>query len=81
MTGKKFDPTKHMLVPKHSKLSETDKKSLLAKHNITLQELPKISLKDAAIAELDVKAGDIIKIVRRSPTSGESTFYRCVIDV
>lgn len=75
---KKFDVTKHILVPKHIKLSEKEKKQLLAQYSITIKELPRISRKDPAISHLGVKEGDIIKIIRESPTAGEIVFYRGV---
>ena len=71
---------KHILVPKHSKLSEKDKQELFEKYNITFKELPKINKKDPAIAELDIKSGDVIKIARESPTAGKAVFYRGVIN-
>ena len=75
MPKKKIDLTGHTLVPKHTKLNEKEKKELLEKHNITFEQLPVISKKDAAIRALNVKVGDIIKIDRTSPTSGAYTFY------
>jgi DNA-directed RNA polymerase subunit H (RpoH/RPB5) len=33
---------------------------------------------DAAIAKLEVKEGDVIKITRVSPTAGTTVFYRGV---
>ena len=82
MTKKKIsvDVTKHILVPKHSKLTEKEKQDLFEKYKVTLKELPKISKKDPAIQELDVKAGDIIKITRPSFTAKETVFYRGVTD-
>lgn len=74
----KFDVSKHALVPKHIKLSETEKKQLFEKYNITLLELPKISVDDPAISNLNVKDSDVVKIIRKSPTAGESVFYRGV---
>ena len=76
----KLDIQKHFLVPKHSKLSEKDKKALLEKYAITLKELPHISKKDSAITQLDVKPGDIIKIERKSHTAGKSIYYRSVVN-
>jgi DNA-directed RNA polymerase subunit H len=75
----KFKVENHSLVPKHSKLNDKEKQQLLEKYKITLKELPKILKNDAAIKELNPKVGDIIKILRESPTAGQSTFYRCVI--
>ena len=76
----KFDVTKHILVPKHSKLSEKDTKALLERFHVTLLELPKISIKDPAIQDLSPKVDEIIKIERESRTAGATIFYRCVIN-
>ena len=70
----------HMLVPKHEKISEEEKQVLLAKYNITIKELPKIDIKDAAIAHLGAQPGDVIKITRDSPTAGTTVFYRGVMN-
>lgn len=72
---------KHILAPKHVKLSEKEKVELLKKYNITLKELPKILKDDPAIASLNAKPGDVIKIIRKSDTAGETIFYRGVINV
>ena len=71
---------KHILVFEHIKLSDSEKKELTGKYNISLGQLPKIFKNDAAIKHLEVKVGDIIKIKRNSPTAGEFYFYRLVID-
>lgn len=75
---KKFDITKHQLVPKHLKVSEKEKAELLKRYNITVKELPKILVDDSAIEHLEVKVDDVVKIFRQSPTAGEVVFYRCV---
>jgi DNA-directed RNA polymerase subunit H (RpoH/RPB5) len=77
---KKFDITKHNLVPKHVKLSDKEKKQLLEKYNITLNELPKILASDPAVKDLSLKAGDIVKIERKSKTAGNTEYYRGVIN-
>ena len=71
---------KHILIPKHKKLSEKDKKELLTSLKISINELPSICQSDAAIATLDVEVEDVIKIERNSPTSGKTVFYRGVIN-
>jgi DNA-directed RNA polymerase subunit H len=71
---------KHRLIPVHSKLSKTESKELLASYNITIAQLPKILIKDAAIAHLKLEVGDIIKIERDSPTIGKSYYYRVVVN-
>jgi DNA-directed RNA polymerase subunit H len=72
--------TNHNLVPKHSKVSEKEKNSLLERYHLELAHLPKIFTDDPAIQHLDVKPGDVVKIMRASPTAGQSVFYRVVIE-
>ncbi|MEK6967119.1 MAG: DNA-directed RNA polymerase subunit H [Nanoarchaeota archaeon] len=80
MAKKRFDVGKHALVPEHTKASEKEKEALLAQYNVELQNLPMINKKDPAIKHLNVRLGDIIKIVRQSPTAGTFVFYRVVVN-
>lgn len=73
---KEFDISQHILVPKHTKLNDKEKADLLEKFKITYKDIPKISLKDPAIAHMDLTTEDIIKIERASPTSKHTVFYR-----
>lgn len=68
-------------MPKHVKLSDKEKEALLKKYNATLKELPKILKTDQAIANLNAKPGDVIKIIRESSTAGKSVFYRGIVNV
>ena len=72
--------TQHLLVPKHEKLSDKDKAELLKSYSISVNELPRILLSDPAIADLSVKEGDVIKVTRKSATSGEAYYYRGVVN-
>lgn len=81
MPRKKLKIDKHSLIPKHSKLSEKERKALFEQYNISLSELPKILKDDSAIQKLGAKSGDVIKIIRKSPTAGEAVFYRGVTSV
>ncbi len=81
MVKKKYNIQEHGLVPEHLKLSEKEVKDLLERYHISLKELPKISKKDPAISHLNIKEGDVIKIIRKSKTASESIFYRGVINV
>lgn len=80
MTKAKLIPHDHTIVPKHEKISDKEKEDLLAKYNIVLEELPRISSKDAAIHDLGAHENDIIKVTRSNKTAYESIFYRRVID-
>lgn len=75
-----LDITNHSLVPKHSRVSDTEKEKLYALYNITSKKLPKIMKDDPTLAKLGVKVGDIVKIERQSKTAGVSSYYREVID-
>jgi len=75
-----FDVAKHVLIPKHTKLSDAQKETLFKAYNVTNKELPKILINDPAIQHLDPKIGDIIKIERNSSTAKNSVFYRGVIN-
>ena len=81
MKKSKFKVDKHILTPKHLKIGEKEKAQVFEKYHVSSKELPKILKTDSAIKGLDTKPGDMIKIVRKSATAGESIFYRVVIDV
>ena len=56
-------------------------KTVLKKYNCKPTELPLIFVNDPAILGLGVKPGDMIKITRKSPTAGESLYYRYVVEI
>ncbi len=72
------DVSKHSLVPKHIRLTEEEAAEVLKNLNILTKQLPRISSKDPAIKEMEANKGEIIKIIRESPTNKESIFYRIV---
>ena len=76
---KEINISKHKLVPKHTILKEEEKRTLLEKHKINLNQLPRILTSDPMIVQLGANVGDVIKIERKSSTSGETTYYRVVI--
>lgn len=76
----KFDIHTHTFVPKHTKLSEKEVEEILAKYNISKKQLPRIAKNDPVIKDMKLKARDVIKIKRKSPTSNEFIFYRVVVN-
>ena len=79
---KRFTVDNHALVPRHVKLTEKEKQQMFEQYGVKGRgELPRISPKDPALRHLDLKSGDIVKIIRPSPTAGEAFFYREVQDV
>jgi DNA-directed RNA polymerase subunit H len=76
----KTDILKHELVPRHEILTAAEKKELLERMSITEKQLPKILDSDAVIKKIEAKPGDVIKITRKSQTSGETVYYRLVAE-
>ena len=70
---------KHELVPKHILLNVKEKEEVLKKYGITLKDLPRILSSDPMAKALNAKVGDIIKIIRKSPTAEVSEYYRVVV--
>lgn len=77
---KAFDVMKHDLVPRHEVLSDEDARAILDKYGVTPDQLPKIFASDAVARAVRAKPGQIIKIKRKSPTAGEATAYRYVVE-
>ncbi len=69
----------HFLVPKHRILSLEEAVEVLNKLGIKPWQLPRISVNDPVIRLLGGKPGDIVEIVRNSPTAGEYVTYRVVV--
>jgi len=79
-----FNVLEHELVPEHHLLSEKDEEKILKGLKLTKDQLPKMKLSDPCIRALDAIAGPVnegmvVKIVRRSSTSGVSVCYRLVV--
>lgn len=77
--GKEFSVLKHELVPEHIILDDSERKELLEKLKITPKQLPKILTNDPVVKELEAEEGDILKILRKSPVAGSTTYYRIVV--
>jgi len=76
----RVDILKHELVPRHEILSAAEKKELLEKMSISERQLPKILDSDPVIKKIEAKPGDVIKITRKSQTSGETVYFRLVAE-
>jgi DNA-directed RNA polymerase subunit H len=62
-------------------LSEKEKENVMKMYGIKkLNQFPKILQSDPVIKILKAKPGDLIKIIRKSDTAGESIYYRVVIE-
>lgn len=74
-----FDILAHSYNPKFEILTPEDTEKMLEHYGITRFQLPKILQTDPVVKILEAKLNDVIKIIRKSPTAGESIFYRVVV--
>lgn len=80
MSEKKVNVFNHMMVPIHILLKQEEVEKVLNKYRIKPYQLPKIKDSDPAVMAIQAQAGDIIKIIRKSPTAGEAIAYRYVVE-
>jgi DNA-directed RNA polymerase subunit H len=78
--AKSFDVLKHELVPRHEVLPAKEAKDLLAKYSARPEQLPRILETDPAARAVGAKAGQILKITRKSATAGEAIAFRVVVE-
>jgi DNA-directed RNA polymerase subunit H len=81
MGKKNFDILEHELVPEHIILSKKEKIKLLKELNIKPHQLPWILVSDPVCKRIGAKPGDVIMIVRKSPTAGKTVAYRYVVPI
>lgn len=75
-----FNPTRHHLVDKHTKLNKDEIKDLMTLYNIKSKTQLPIILKSDPIAKwLGIRPGDIVKIDRYNPNSGLTYYYRACV--
>lgn len=75
-----YNPLKHVLVPKHEKMSEEDVKEMMDAYMVKHRsQLPIISRNDVIARWLGLKHGDIVRITRHNDTSGIYYYYRCCV--
>ena len=74
-----FNIFNHNLVPKHEILSDTEKEQLLELYRIKPFQFPEIKATDPTAKVIGAKPGDILRVIRTSPTAGKYISYRHVI--
>ena len=67
------------MVPKHEVLTQKEKKEVLEMLGITRDQLPLIKESDVIAKAISAKQGDVVRIIRKSQTAGQSVYYRHVI--
>ncbi|MGQ9468427.1 MAG: DNA-directed RNA polymerase subunit H [Nitrososphaerales archaeon] len=72
--------TEHAFVPKHEILTPEEVKEVLKRYNAKLEHFPYILSTDPVVKEIGAKPGDLIKIIRKSETAGETVYFRYVVE-
>lgn len=75
-----YDVFKHELVPQHLLLKPKEAEEVLERYHIQPFQLPYIKSSDPTVRGIGGKPGDIVKVIRKSATAGESDFYRYVVE-
>ncbi len=75
-----FNIFEHYLVPKHEILSPEEKDEVLKEYRVEPYQFPLIKTSDPIAKVIGARFGDLIKIVRKSPTAGEYVSYRYVVE-
>jgi len=75
-----FDIFKHDLVPEHELLRPEEKERVLAEYRVQPYQLPQIKASDPAAKAIGARPGDIVRVMRDSPTAGRYVSYRYVVE-
>lgn len=61
-------------------MTEKEKEALLEEFGIQDKDLPKILTSDPVLKLIKARLGQVLRITRKSPTAGESVYYRIVAE-
>jgi len=75
-----FNIFDHVLVPKHEIVSPEDREKLLQEYRVQPYQLPRLLASDPAVKAIGARPGDIVRIIRDSPTAGKYVSYRHVVE-
>jgi len=75
-----FNLFEHELVPKHELLTPEEKMKILTEYRVQPYHLPQIRAADPAAKAIGARPGDIVRIIRKSPTAGKYVSYRYVVE-
>jgi DNA-directed RNA polymerase subunit H (RpoH/RPB5) len=73
------DITEHDLVPKHQVLTKDEGENVMESYRARKRDMPLIRSNEPVAKYYNMKPGEIVKIFRPSPLTGESVAYRLVI--
>ncbi|MEM0042428.1 MAG: DNA-directed RNA polymerase subunit H [Thermofilaceae archaeon] len=79
MGTRRVNILEHELVPQHILLSKEEASRILKRMGITRRQLPWLLASDPVAKAIGAKPGDVVMIVRKSPTAGVSVAFRVVV--
>lgn len=79
ITRLQFNILEHVYVPKHTVLSDDEKKAVIDKYNIIDNNIPSISRFDPVAQAIALRPGEFCKITRASRTAIQADSYRVCI--
>ena len=74
-----MDITEHELVPPHIMLSEQEKQEVLRRFCTSESKIPKLLQTDPVAKFYNMQPGQMVKIIRKSPTRDSAEYYRVVV--
>jgi len=77
--ARKVNILEHELVPQHILLSEEEAKRILKRMGISKMQLPWMLASDPVAKAVGAKPGDVVMILRKSPTAGVAVAFRYVV--
>ena len=75
-----FNIFDHEFVPKHEILTAEEREKLVAEYKVQPYQLPRIKASDPALTAIGARSGDIVRVIRKSPTAGKYVAYRYVVE-
>jgi DNA-directed RNA polymerase subunit H (RpoH/RPB5) len=75
-----FNIFSHVLVPRHEIVTAEDKEKLLNEYRVQPYQVPRLKASDPGAKAIGAKPGDVVRIIRDSPTAGKYTSYRYVVE-
>ncbi|MEM1508885.1 MAG: DNA-directed RNA polymerase subunit H [Thermofilaceae archaeon] len=76
--SRRINILEHELVPQHILLSEEEASKILKRIGVSRRQLPWILASDPVAKAIGAKPGDVVMIIRKSPTAGVSVALRYV---
>ena len=76
-----FEPMTHLFVPNHEILGKSEADEIMVKYNAKPEQMPFIAVNDPVMRSISAKAGDLIRITRKSETAGVAQYYRYVVEL